>query len=106
MLQKGNLKTECNRTESTGKRISADTALLLGSKVFCISKQKWEGFITEFLPQNFPSHSLILFQFDVMKRYLDGGGSILVMLGEGGESRFETNVNFFLEEFGISINTG
>ena len=28
------------------------------------------------------------------------------MLGEGGESRFETNVNFFLEEFGINVNTG
>ena len=46
------------------------------------------------------------FQFDVMKRYMDGGGSILVMTGEGGESRFDTNINFFLEEFGINVNTG
>ena len=46
------------------------------------------------------------FQFDVIKRYIDGGGSVLVMLGEGGESRFDTNINFFLEEFGININTG
>ena len=45
-------------------------------------------------------------QFDVIKRYIDGGGSVLVMLGEGGESRFDTNINFFLEEFGININTG
>ena len=28
------------------------------------------------------------------------------MLGEGGESRFETNINFFLEEFGVNVNTG
>ena len=49
---------------------------------------------------------LYLLQFDVIKRYIDGGGSVLVMLGEGGESRFETNINFFLEEFGININTG
>ena len=27
-----------------------------------------------------------------------GGGSILVMLGEGGENRFGTNINFLLEE--------
>ena len=47
-----------------------------------------------------------LLQFDVIKRYIDGGGSVLVMLGEGGESRFETNINFFLEEFGINVNTG
>ncbi|XP_060600465.1 intraflagellar transport protein 52 homolog [Ruditapes philippinarum] len=44
-------------------------------------------------------------EFDVMKRYMDTGGSILVMTGEGGESRFDTNINFFLEEFGVNVNT-
>lgn len=28
------------------------------------------------------------------------------MLGEGGESRFDTNVNFLLEEYGIMVNNG
>lgn len=32
------------------------------------------------------------------------GGSILITLGEGGESRYDTNVNFFLEDYGIAIN--
>jgi hypothetical protein len=41
-----------------------------------------------------------------MKRYLDSGGNILVMLGEGGEKNYLTNVNFLLEEYGIMINTG
>lgn len=41
-----------------------------------------------------------------MKRFMEGGGSILVMLGEGGESRYETNINFLLEEFGVMVNTG
>lgn len=41
-----------------------------------------------------------------MKKYLDAGGSLLVMLGEGGETKFETNINFFLEEYGIMINNG
>lgn len=43
-------------------------------------------------------------EFAAMKKYLEGGGSILVMIGEGGEAKFETNVNFFLEEFGIMVN--
>ena len=28
------------------------------------------------------------------------------MLGEGGEAEFQTNVNFFLEQYGIYINSG
>ena len=57
-----------------------------------------------------------------LKKYLESGGSILVLLGkfeidviqisssknpflgEGGEKQFETNINFFLEEYGIMIN--
>ncbi|EHB00693.1 Intraflagellar transport protein 52-like protein [Heterocephalus glaber] len=43
-------------------------------------------------------------EFEVLKKYLDSGGDILVMLGEGGESRFDTNINFLLEEYGIMVN--
>lgn len=39
-----------------------------------------------------------------MKRYLKQGGSILVMLSEGGEDKAGTNINYLLEEFGISVN--
>lgn len=42
----------------------------------------------------------------MLKKYLDSGGDILVMLGEGGESRFDTNINFLLEEYGIMVNNG
>jgi intraflagellar transport protein 52 len=44
-------------------------------------------------------------EFNCMKGYLDSGGSILVLLGEGGEKNYQTNVNFLLEEYGIMINT-
>jgi len=27
-------------------------------------------------------------------------------LGEGGESRFDTNINFLLEDYGIMVNNG
>ena len=39
-----------------------------------------------------------------LKKYLETGGSLLVLLGEGGEKKFDTNINFFLEEYGIMIN--
>jgi intraflagellar transport protein 52 len=45
-------------------------------------------------------------EFNCLKKYLDSGGSILILLGEGGEKNFQTNVNFLLEEYGIMINTG
>ena len=39
-----------------------------------------------------------------LKKYLETGGALLVLLGEGGEKKFDTNINFFLEEYGIMIN--
>eukprot|EP00041_Stephanoeca_diplocostata_P039347 m.1617510 g.1617510 ORF g.1617510 m.1617510 type:complete len:422 (-) comp25373_c0_seq3:7912-9177(-) len=44
-------------------------------------------------------------EFDAMRLYMENGGSILLMIGEGGESKFETNINFFLEEYGVAVNT-
>jgi len=41
-----------------------------------------------------------------MKRYIDNGGSILLTLNEGGESRQSTNVNTFLKNYGIEVNDG
>ena len=44
-------------------------------------------------------------EFDAMTEYLKEGGSILVTLGEGGEAKFGTNINYLLEEYGIACNT-
>ncbi|KAJ7400259.1 intraflagellar transport 52 [Pitangus sulphuratus] len=43
-------------------------------------------------------------EFYVLKKFLEDGGAILVMLREGGESRNGTNINFLLEEYGIIFN--
>ncbi|XP_051269966.1 intraflagellar transport protein 52 homolog isoform X2 [Dicentrarchus labrax] len=43
-------------------------------------------------------------ELEVLKHYLDGGGNVLVMLGEGGEVKYDTNINFLLEDFGIMVN--
>lgn len=44
-------------------------------------------------------------EMEILKHYLDEGGHMMVMLGEGGETKFETNINFLLEDFGITVNT-
>ncbi|KAM9296081.1 intraflagellar transport protein 52 homolog [Gastrophryne carolinensis] len=44
-------------------------------------------------------------EFATLKQYMEKGGHILVMLGEGGETKYDTNVNFLLEEYGIMVNT-
>ncbi|KAF5828565.1 osm-6-like protein [Dunaliella salina] len=43
-------------------------------------------------------------EFEVLRRYVRAGGSVLVLLSEGGEVRNHTNINYWLEEYGISIN--
>ncbi|XP_077459685.1 intraflagellar transport protein 52 homolog [Stigmatopora argus] len=52
-----------------------------------------------------PREKFTVSELDVLKHYLDGGGNVLVMLGEGGEKKFDTNINFLLEEFGIMVNS-
>lgn len=42
-------------------------------------------------------------EFEEIKTWLSGGGRCLVMLGEGGEKQ-KGNMNFLLEEYGMSIN--
>ncbi|KAL9924417.1 intraflagellar transport 52 [Glossina fuscipes fuscipes] len=44
-------------------------------------------------------------EFEVLKDFVNNGGSLWVLLGDGGEQEFNTNVNFFLEQYGIYINS-
>lgn len=44
-------------------------------------------------------------EFEILKRYVRLGGSVLVMLAEGGETKAGTNINYWLEEYGLSINS-
>ncbi|WAR24479.1 IFT52-like protein [Mya arenaria] len=75
-------KINTNKEEVTDERLA-------GSRIFVVAGSRDKFSAAE---------------FDSMKRYLDTGGSILMLAGEGGESRFDTNINFFLEEFGINVN--
>ncbi|KAH9363974.1 hypothetical protein HPB48_006978 [Haemaphysalis longicornis] len=44
-------------------------------------------------------------EFSALREFLTQGGRLLVMVGEGGERRFQTNINFLLEEYGIVVNS-
>lgn len=44
-------------------------------------------------------------EFEVLKEFISSGGSLFVLLGENGETDFDTNINFLLEEFGMNINS-
>lgn len=41
-----------------------------------------------------------------MQEYIENGGAVMILLGEGGENEFNTNLNFLLEDYGMSINSG
>ena len=45
-------------------------------------------------------------QLSYIRKHLDDGGGLFVMLEEGGEKKSPTNINFLLEEFGIAFNNG
>uniref|UniRef100_A0A8C8YAM6 IFT52 GIFT domain-containing protein n=1 Tax=Prolemur simus TaxID=1328070 RepID=A0A8C8YAM6_PROSS len=51
-----------------------------------------------------PREKFTAAEFEVLKKYLDSGGDIPVMLREGGESRSATNINYLLEEHAIMVN--
>ncbi|XP_046920041.2 intraflagellar transport 52 [Dermatophagoides farinae] len=45
------------------------------------------------------------FEFTALKQYLENGdGKILVLLEEGGERKSSSNINYFIEEYGTSVN--
>lgn len=41
-----------------------------------------------------------------LQEYIETGGTLMVLLGEGGETEFNTNINFLLEDYGMTINNG
>ncbi|CAK9805581.1 Intraflagellar transport protein 52 homolog [Anthophora plagiata] len=51
-----------------------------------------------------PRNKFTELEMNSIRTFLISGGNVLVMLGEGGEKKSNTNVNFLLEEFGIMVN--
>ncbi len=38
-------------------------------------------------------------EFQTLQSYINNGGAVLVMLGEGGEQKSGTNINYLLEQY-------
>lgn len=51
-----------------------------------------------------PREKFTASELEVLKEYLDGGGHVMVLLGEGGETKYKTNINLLLEQLGIVVN--
>ncbi|KAL7752326.1 hypothetical protein RI367_002372 [Sorochytrium milnesiophthora] len=45
------------------------------------------------------------YPFAALKSYLEIGGSVLYLTAEGGEAQSNTNFNYLLEEYGMSVNS-
>ena len=52
-----------------------------------------------------PRNKFTQSELDAIRSHIAQGGSVLVMLGEGGEMASDTNINFLLEEYGVMINS-
>ncbi|CAH8646635.1 Intraflagellar transport protein 52 [Schistosoma haematobium] len=52
-----------------------------------------------------PTEKFSAAEFNSIKKYLETGGSLLVLMGENGEAKYTTNINFLLEQFGVMVNS-
>lgn len=43
-------------------------------------------------------------ELEALSTYIQGGGNVLILYSEGGEGKLGTNLNYLLEEFGMSVN--
>lgn len=53
-----------------------------------------------------PTEKFSVAEFSIITRYLENGGALLVLMGENGESKYTSNINFLLEQYGIMVNSG
>lgn len=51
-----------------------------------------------------PRRKFSVDQFDHLKHLLQSGTSILILLNEEGEKASKSNINYFLEEYGMAVN--
>lgn len=58
------------------------------------------------IPMKISPSRFNVFQLNVYQEFIDNGGALMILLGEGGETEFNTNLNFLLEEYGMNINSG
>ena len=53
----------------------------------------------------FPCNSHSFLQLNHMRKFLEAGGNLLILLSEG-EKRSGSNISSLLQDFGITVNNG
>ena len=43
-------------------------------------------------------------ELDILRQFLEEGGSMLIFQGEGGDEKYNTNLNDFLKDYGITFH--
>lgn len=79
---RSNYKVSVNKDEITLERLQAADAVVFGG----------------------PKSQFSVQEFEAVKQYLDLGGSVIFLLSEGGEEKNATNINYFIEEYGMSVS--
>ena len=87
------LKQWNRRIRQTGVKVKTATDLLDGA----IKESK-----LLILPN--PNRKFTAAEYGELKNYVMTGGSLLILLSGMGEKESGSNINYFLEEFGISVN--
>ena len=52
-----------------------------------------------------PQEKFSLSEVDILKSFIHGGGAVLILCHEGGEPASGTNINYLIEDYGISLNS-
>jgi len=76
-------KCEINKTEINLKKLKECHLLLLGGPRLPFNAQELQD----------------------IRRYIEEGGRVVIMMAEGGETKQNTNINAMLEQVGISVNS-
>jgi intraflagellar transport protein 52 len=80
---KSNFKISTNKDELSVDRLSDTNLIVFGG----------------------PREPFSAAEFDELKSFLNSGGRAMVMLGDGGEKETGCNINYLLEEYGMSVNS-
>ena len=51
-----------------------------------------------------PREKFTVEEFDALKDFVHDGGGVLILAHEGGEEALGTNLNYLIEEYGMSVN--
>lgn len=99
---KGEVYSPANGFRGLTRRLKGSYGVLPVNKDEITAAKLCEASINVFAA---PREMFSMAELKALKTYVDGGGSVLITGHEGGEGAMKTNVNYLLEQYGLSINS-